>query len=142
MVKYYTDTAYGWVQNCTRKMDRKRDLVWLISFTASKCHQYQRKGGVAQVFYTPIYWNMCAVPYGITPKNVPFQRASIARCMIECCYSKQASLVSNRAGSKFIQQLVTTRRTQWKEGTYFWQNNSSRFYTYLLPRYIVLDNAH
>ena len=49
-------------------MARKRDLVWLISFTASKCRQPKEKGAWHVVFYTPIYRNMCAI-WRITPQK-------------------------------------------------------------------------
>ena len=59
--KYHTLALDELVQKCTRKMARKRDLVWLISFTASKCRQPKEKGAWHVVFYTPIYRNMRAI---------------------------------------------------------------------------------
>ena len=66
--KYHTLALDELVQKCTRKMARKRDLVWLISFTASKCRQPKEKGAWHVVFYTPIYRNMCAI-WRITPQK-------------------------------------------------------------------------
>ena len=59
--EYHTLALDELVQKCTRKMARKRDFVWLISFTASKCRQPKEKGAWHVVFYTPIYRNMCAI---------------------------------------------------------------------------------
>ena len=68
-------------------MDRKRDLVWLISFTASKCHQYQRKGGVAQVFFTRPSIEICEQCHmGLPPKMYRSKgqgKVTIAGSMIE-----------------------------------------------------------
>ena len=68
-------------------MDRKRDLVWLISFTASKCHQTKEKEAWHKSFTRPsIEIYVCAIwEYGITPKNVPFQKGKYNRAgsMIE-----------------------------------------------------------
>ena len=66
--EYHTLALDELVQKCTRKMARKRDLVWLISFTASKCRQPKEKGAWHVVFYTPIYRNMCAI-WRITPQK-------------------------------------------------------------------------
>ena len=66
--KYHTLALDELVQKCTRKMARKRDLVWLISFTASKCRQPKEKGAWHIVFFTRPSIEIW-VPYGGLPQK-------------------------------------------------------------------------
>ena len=49
-------------------MDRKRDLVWLISFTASKCHHSKEKEAWRESFTRPSIEICVQCHMGLPPK--------------------------------------------------------------------------